>query len=133
MSRKNKKSKRKLKVFFLAIFLLSALVMSLFFLQPLNVISVKASYDGAHVHFIGGSPYFCLIFKVQNPRITGVTATVEIDLSSLGVPASNVLGVIDEKTKNTLDYTVKGTYKIYIILGLSSNEVRKFHVILKRS
>ncbi|MCS7363881.1 MAG: hypothetical protein NDF54_00375 [archaeon GB-1867-035] len=133
MSKKGKKSRRKLKVFFLAVFLLIALAMSLFFLQPLNVISVKAEYIGAHIHFIGGSPYICLIFKVKNPRATGVTATVEIDLSDLGVPTSRVLTILDDTTGNRVNYTVKGTYKISLVIDLSSNEVRKFHVVLKQS
>ncbi|HID15909.1 MAG TPA: hypothetical protein EYP16_03790 [Candidatus Atribacteria bacterium] len=132
MSKRDRKGKRKIKVLFLAILLLIALAMSLFFLQPLSVINVKAEYEGAHIHFIGGTPHICLIFKVQNPRTTAVTATVEIDLSSQRVPASRVLIIVDENG-NKLDYSIKNTYKISLVLDLSGSEVKRLHVFIKRS
>lgn len=127
-----RKGKRRVKVLFLSFFMLIALALSLFFLQPLNVISIKAEYEGAHLHFIEASPHICLIFKVQNPRGYGVRATIEIELSDQGVPVWRILTVIDD-SGNKFSFNVKGNYAISLEVSLSPNEIKRFHVVLKRS
>ncbi|MCS7385882.1 MAG: hypothetical protein NDF55_03970 [archaeon GB-1867-005] len=119
-----------LKLFAAAIISMAIIGLSIYFLQPLNVVNLKAKYKGAHVHAFSGAYRICLIFEVKNDRSAAVVANVEIDLSGQGVPVSRITQVIDGKTGSRLEYEVKSNYVIVVRLSLDPNEVRQIHVVL---
>ncbi|MEM0084795.1 MAG: hypothetical protein QW743_06940 [Candidatus Methanomethylicia archaeon] len=118
----------------LFLLLISIGVLTVFLMSIPEKVEVKAKFNSVSLYISGGSYRFCLVYLVTNPKPYKTLVYVTVDLRDadigMGISTSNVLGIVDNSTKNLISYDVSGSYILKFVLEMSANEIRAILVLL---
>lgn len=135
--RKYKSTERSRSLKFLSLLFLLLIfigVLTVFFMSIPEKVEVKAKFNSVSLYLSGNSYRFCLVYLITNPKPYKTLVYVTVDLRDadigMSISISNVLGVVDNSTKNFISYDVSGSYILKFVLEMSANEVRAILILL---